>query len=103
MSDTEHHIGKLKPTGRSVEHYVSDCVIPDYYESKGEYFDDVFTEKAYAINGIVYEVETKDIEGEDIATSKQNPDGSIDFQVRFYNGGCSFNEAIEYALKNKEV
>ena len=102
MSETEHHVGKLKPTGRSVDHYVSDCDIPDYYESKQEYFDDVFTEKAYSISGMVYEVETKNVEGEDVAISKVNSDGTIDFQVRFYNGSCSFNEAIEDALNNKQ-
>ena len=99
MSDTEHHIGRLTPTGQSVEHYVKGCDIPSYYESNQEYFDDAFQGKAYSIGGIVYEVETKDIEGEDIATSSRNDDGSIDFQVKFYNGGCSFNEAIEDALK----
>ena len=102
MSETEHHVGKLKPTGRSVDHYVEDCEIPSYYESKQEYFDDVFQETAYAINGIVYEVEAKNVEGDYIATSKKNADGTIDFQVKFYNGGCSFNEAIEDALKNQE-
>ena len=102
MSQTERHIGKLKPTGRSVDHYVSDNKIPSYYDINQEYFDDVYSEKAYSIKGIVYEVETKDVEGEDIATSKLNSDGTIDFHVKFYNGGCSFNEAIEDALKNQE-
>jgi hypothetical protein len=99
MSETEHHVGKLIPTGQSVDSYVKDCKIPSYYDSNQEYFDDAFTQVAYAIGGIVYEVETKNVEGEDIATSSRNDDGSIDFQVRFYNGGCSFNEAIEDALK----
>jgi len=104
MSQTEHHIGKLIPTGQSVDHYVKDCIIPSYYDDNEEYFNDEFQEKAFAINGIVYEVETKDVADDgDIAISKLNSDGSIDFQVKFYNGGCSFNEAIEDALKNKEV
>jgi hypothetical protein len=102
MSEIEHHLGKLKPTGQSIDHYVKDCKIPSYYENNEEYFNEVFTEKAYAINGIVYEIETKNIEGEGIATSRLNDDGTIDFQVKYYNGGCSFNEAIEDALKNKE-
>ena len=102
MSQTEHHIGKLKPTGQSVDNYVKDCDIPSYYDSDEEYFNDVFQEKAFQINGIVYEVETKELNDDYIAISKHNDDGTIDFQVKFYNGGCSFNEAVEEALKNKE-
>ena len=99
MSETEHHIGKLKPTGQSVDSYVADCKIPSYYEDNQEYFRDVFSEKAYEIDGIVYEVETKNVEYEDIAISSRNDDGTIDFQLKFYNGGCSFNEALDDALK----
>ena len=35
---------------------------------------------------------------EDIQNAHDNGDGTIDYEVMYYNGGCSFNEAIEYAL-----
>ena len=29
-----------------------------------------------------------------------NDDGTIDFEVKFYNGGCSLNEALDKAIDN---
>ena len=37
---------------------------------------------------------------EDIQNAHDNGDGTIDYEVMYYNGGCSFNEAIEYALED---
>lgn len=39
---------------------------------------------------------------DDIFNATQNLDGTIDFHVMYYNGGCSFNEAIEEAISNME-
>lgn len=45
----------------------------------------------------------KDINfGEDnISWHKVNPDGSIDYIVQFYNGGCCLDEAIKYEVEDK--
>ena len=37
---------------------------------------------------------------EDIFNAHDNGDGTIGYEVMYYNGGCSFNEAIEYALED---
>jgi len=106
MSDTEHKKGKLIPTGKNVENFVNEYLlnegqeIPDCYEDALDFFNDQFYRCAIVHNGIVYTVETKEINPyDDIYTSSENKDLSIDFEVKFYNGGCSFSEAIQEALK----
>ena len=39
----------------------------------------------------------------DIYESELNDDGSIDYEVKYYNGGCSFEEAIYNALDNSYI
>ena len=36
----------------------------------------------------------------DIFNAHDNNDGTIDYEVLYYNGGCSFDEAVEYAIDN---
>lgn len=91
MSETVHYRGKLTSTGKTLKQFNpdSDDIYDHYYE-------------AVEINGIVYTVEKEDYEpNEDIFTSTENKDGTINFEVKYYNGGCGFNEAIEEAIKNK--
>lgn len=38
----------------------------------------------------------------DIFQGYENGDGSVDFVVSFYNGGCSLPEAIKEAYKNRK-
>tara|TARA_Y100000310_G_scaffold315229_1_gene365538 strand:- start:363 stop:674 length:312 start_codon:yes stop_codon:yes gene_type:complete len=102
MSETEHFKGKLKPTGKDITTYVEGHKIPEYYEDEKEYFDDHLCEHAVNIAGQVYEIERAEYENhDDIFESSINADGSIDFQVRYYNGGIGFSEALDYAIKNK--
>lgn len=35
---------------------------------------------------------------DNVFEATKNDDGSYDFIVKYYDGGCGFNEAIEYAL-----
>lgn len=39
----------------------------------------------------------------DVSEGKLNPDGSIDFTLSFYNGGCSLGEAFESAFTKLPV
>ena len=99
MSEIEFKKGKLKPTGKDIENYMSGLIVPDYCETVKEAFDDMFYMKAYFMNGQVYEVECVYEEHDDIFESSKSDDGTIDFTVRYYNGGCSFNEALDCATK----
>lgn len=99
MSKTEHKKGKLKPTGKSVEQYMADVKIPDYYSSEIDYFNDEMYDKAVCIDGIVYEIECEDVDVfGNIAEADVNADGTIDFEVKFYNGGACMSEMINKAL-----
>ncbi len=109
MSETEIHTGKLTKymLPDNNEHLARDLCVKrgiekdEYYDNwidvlKGECDDVLF------INGIFYQVDdTGDVKGdEDIAKATENPDGTISYLVKYYNGGCGFGEAIEEALKN---
>lgn len=88
MSEMVHYKGKLTPTGKTLAEFDSDA--DDIYD---HYY------KAVEIDGMVYTVEKESYElNDDIFESKKNDDGTIDFEVKYYNGGCGFNEAIDEAL-----
>jgi len=38
-------------------------------------------------------------DSDDLLLANQNSDGTIDYILRYYNGGCSFNEAFEDAIE----
>lgn len=41
----------------------------------------------------------KEFEDDDeIIKASENPDGTISFQLKFYNGGASMNECLEEAI-----
>jgi len=98
MSETEHWKGKLISTGKTISEFVSTDEIPPYYKDDEDYFEDQYYRTAYMIGGIVYEIKMEEVNSDgDIANAACNSDGSIDFEVRFYNGGASFSEMIEQA------
>ena len=90
MSETVHYKGKLTPTGKTLSEF--DPEADDIYD----HYQD-----AVEIEGLVYTVEKESIDPDDsFFRSTKNEDGSIDFEIRYYNGGCGFNEAIDYALED---
>jgi hypothetical protein len=109
MSETEHNVGTLTPVKIEVdaettaqEILLSMGVKPDlkYFETYLEQLSDEGYRKYYISDGKIYKVSYKDIgESADIFEATERADGVIEFQTRFYNGGCSFDEALDYALK----
>lgn len=90
MSDTEHYTGKLTPTGKTLSEFAPDA--EDIYDR------DLY-ENVVEIEGLIYTVEKSAVcQDGDIFTSSKNSDGTINFEVKYYSGGCGFNEAIEYSL-----
>lgn len=90
MSETVHYRGRLTPTGKTLAEFDpnADDIYDHYYS-------------AVEIDGMVYKVEKVHVDPYgDIFESSKNEDGTIDFEVKYYNGGCGFNEAIGYALEN---
>jgi hypothetical protein len=106
MSEVVHYKGKLTQVPVDItndetfkdlcikEGYINDC-----YDSWEECLLEEGCEK-YLIVGdklFVAEYESIDLDDE-IIQATDNKDGSYTFEVKYYNGGCSFSEAIEEAL-----
>ena len=107
MSETEAYTGVLKPTGKTLKEVMDDQIFPSYYDKNdeddvNEFFMDLFHQDMILVNGMVYEVEKEDKSDGDIFESTILENGNIKFTVQYYNGGCSFDEAIEEALKVKK-
>jgi len=76
----------------------------DYYDSFQEMVLDQSYERYIVQDGILYAVQRQELNSEDsLFNISKNEDGTLNFEVRYYNGGCSFDEAIEYAFENKKL
>jgi hypothetical protein len=108
VSETEHHAGKLIPvelTG-SIEETCKKIlqgmgVAPeDYYSSFRDQLDDEGYRQYFITDDAIYKIESESLDAsDDIARATKNADGSIDFEVRYYNGGASFSEMLTNAMK----
>ena len=105
MSQTEYFKGTIKKIEtEDIEKHLSDIhgKLPKYFNNwmeciKDEYFED------YIYNhdtDEVYEILTKKeyVDNADIFEASLNDDGIINYEVKYYNGGCGFSEAISAAL-----
>jgi hypothetical protein len=108
VSETVHYKGVLKYVerndGESLEEQCKRLLenkeIPSYFDSYAEYFADEYYHKFTIQNGNLYSVEKEDVDPfYDMFNASITDNGDIKFEVRYYNGGCGFDEAIEEALK----
>jgi hypothetical protein len=116
MSDYETHKGKLKPTELTKEEVVKEYLMN--YDSTNSYtlnnkkelektgsldldkITEIFPDiEEYAeINGKIYEIQDELFDdSNDIFEMQENPDGTLKYMVKFYNGGCGFEEALGIA------
>ncbi len=113
MSQTEHHIGKLtevsKQENETTEQLMlrillennKETELPSWYEDTKEWFNGELSEIYYYHNNKVYKIEDREFEDDsDIIEANLKPDNTIEYQIKFYNGGASFNECLEEALIN---
>jgi hypothetical protein len=107
MSETVHYRGVLKRLERVAEETLEEqCKrlldgkdLPDYFDSYAEFIVDEKYHEITIQNGSVYRVEKEDVDPDgDIFKSTINENGDIEFEVRYYNGGCGFEEALEEAM-----
>lgn len=108
MSETVHYRGVLKKVERHEEETLEEqCKrllenkeLPSYLDSYEEYLVDENYQQITIQNGIIYRVEKEEVNPDgDIFKASINDKGEIEFEVRYYNGGCGFDEAIEEAVK----
>lgn len=113
MSEMVHYTGKLqlvdKFQNETLEEQCERILKEHKYlalskccDSWREMLCDKLYEQYVIADGEVYKVIEKNHRDmdEDIFEAHDNTDGTIDYEVMYYNGGCSFNEAIEYALED---
>ena len=108
MSETVMYKGKLKNLNIAPAEFLKqqgkdlDSVLQKYatYTSAINF---EFYKKFYATELTVFKVEldTEVDEYSDIFQSKQNGK-DIDFLLKYYNGGCGFEEALDKAIENME-
>lgn len=113
MSDTVHFRGTLKEIVKlDNETLESQCErvlkelrykpLEEYYDSHEEKLLDVCYQEYVTYRNALYSVEKSSVEqDQDIFIMNEDMDGVINFEVRYYNGGCSFYDAIDYAFENK--
>ena len=115
MSDYESFKGTLRvlKDNKSKKDLLLDGVkngdfeIPDYYDLNNdrdvnEMFSDELSEKFVESNGVMYIIEEKselDVE-DDIFKCESIGNNRFSYIVKYYNGGCGFEEAIEEAIDN---
>jgi len=112
MSDYESHKGKLIPTELTKEEVVYEMVqnaSENSWEARYKNqdldkstIDELFweVEKYSEINGKIYEIQDTHYDpDDDIFDMEENDDGTLSYNVRYYNGGCGFEEALEYAAQ----
>lgn len=110
MSEMVHYNGKLKLVDRLPNETLEDqCKrlletdeVTKYYDSYREMFEDVLYDRYVINDNNIYEILSKKRHeyDEDIFIMKDNKDGTYDYEVMYYNGGCGFTEAIEEAFEN---
>ena len=108
MSETVMYKGKLKNLNISPADFLKqqgkdlDSMLQEWvtYTSAVNF---EFYQEFYATEYTVFKVEldTGVDEYSDIFHSKQNGK-DIDFLLRYYNGGCGFEEALDKAIENME-
>jgi hypothetical protein len=109
LSETVHYKGVLKEVERYPDENLSyQCKrlldnreLPSYYDSYEEFLRDELYKEYIIHDDIVYKYEKEELDPEsDIFEATRNINGDIEFEVLYYNGGCSFEEAIEEAMRN---
>ena len=72
----------------------------DYHDSFLDALMDSSDGKYYITENSIFKVEIiNNNPDDDIFIATINEDKTIDFILKYYNGGCSFSEAIVHALK----
>lgn len=113
MSEYVRYKGKIKPLGNvlDLEDFAEKCLreclseeryskLENYYNTKVEFLADECYKSFLISHGVLYEIlEKKDLSCEyDMFEATELSDGTVEYQVMYYNGGCGFSEAIEEAL-----
>jgi hypothetical protein len=109
MRDYEQHIGRAIPVeskdetneemAKRVLAEKGKTELPSYHETYLEWFTDEFYKEYALVKGVLYKLEAEEVDPyDDVVWAKKNADGSINYVLRYYNGGCGFDEVFEEAI-----
>jgi len=111
MSETVHYKGTARRVDLNgltneefAKNYIKDMgrTVPDYYDNPVEYLVSMWDELFffYPRNQSLYSItlETIDQEDEIIKAEFSAIDESINYELRYYNGGAGFEECLEEAF-----
>jgi hypothetical protein len=114
MSGTVYYKGTLKeiiiPESESIESFICNSILSESdRDSLHIYYDGDVLEYLFDTQPNSYFYHNKTLYAVDISTSEQDStdtfmahktdNGDIAFEVQYHNGGCSFNEALEEAIR----
>lgn len=113
MSETVHYKGILTRVlpneGETLQDIAKRILVQhniefdDCYDNYLDCLQDNFYQGYVVIDDKIYEVEKKDIDPDhNIFKGSLKSDGTIEFEVKYYNGGCGFGEAIDHVLDTIE-
>ncbi len=111
MSDMEAHKGKLVPmdlTGNSLDELAENACMqlglgePDDNETWVEHLRDKGYRKIYIHGDIIYLIQNTELDAFGFTEADKNSDGSINYVMFYYNGGASFDEALDGAVERLE-
>ena len=99
MSQTETHIGKFKILAKGKDNileYIKEHNIEKFFDID-EYYIESESERYDILDGdiLIEYIEHKEYgEDDDLVKFTKNEDGTINFMIQFYNGGCCLQEAL---------
>ena len=108
MSETVFYTGKVKKLGLSDLSWAEKKMVlksRGFDVDKCDDEDDLYdVENLAVINEDIYEVIEKNgvDDVDDIFIAKKDESGVICFSVKYYNGGCGFEDALETAIERME-
>lgn len=108
MSEQVSIVGTLKPFFKTYEgdtksvilQFCKDNSLPIDENDVLESWYDNYSEKYFVYKNTVYEIIKKvELNSSDIFEASLNKQDQVEFILSYYNGGCSFTEALETALE----
>ena len=117
MSEVVHYKGKLKHLKKLENETLEEqCkriveqLIAEELDIDVDFYDSYIETLLYEVDCIDYVVFNNELyqvisqkyidSNEDIFMAIQCLNDTVDYEVQYYNGGCSFTEALGYALEN---
>ncbi len=108
MSRTEHHIGTLTEIdlkGKTIEEFAKELygkeTYASYYNSWLDFFRDEYRETHYyhKASGKLYSLKYRELEEDaEIIRASRKSSNTIEYELKWYNGGASMDECMEEAL-----